>query len=257
MPERAGRVHEAPEVVERAQIGVHRRVAAVLVADRPGTSRIALRRHERVVGTLAVGVADRMDRREVDDIEAERRDTGQGPLGVAEGAVPPGIGGGGPGEELVPRRESRLAAIGADPVLAVGPGEPVGLAVRLHEALELGGSPAPTRASDGRGIAEHRGVVGEAAVVVAPRVRLGLTHLLGAFQQLRGDVLPRAHLLLQLAPPGGEPVDPPLDRELPLAHPIERERGVPAIVFEGVGHRDGTGRRSPGARNSARAASMS
>ncbi len=194
-----------------------------------------------------MGVADRVDRGQIDDIEAQRREARQRLLGVLEGAVTGGIGGGRTGEELVPGGEPRRAAIGADREHAFGPREPVGLAVRDHERVELGrkprGDPRPLLR---RRIREDCGVVGEAPVIGTPRVRLGLTHLLGAFQQLGGDVVPRVRLLLQLAPPGGEPVHPPLDRELPLADPIERNRGVPAIILEGVGHRDGSRPPLPG-----------
>src|SRR5690242_8924222 len=46
-------------------------VAAGLVADRPGRAGVVGSGGQRVVLALAVGVADRVDRREVDDVEAE------------------------------------------------------------------------------------------------------------------------------------------------------------------------------------------
>jgi hypothetical protein len=78
-------------------------------------------------------------------------------------------------------------------------------------------------------------------VVVAPGVGLRLAHLVGALEQLRRHVVPRRHLLLQLAPPGREVVDPALDDKAPLTHPIEGQRGVPAIVVEGIAQRRGLG----------------
>ena len=57
-------------------------------ADRIGAAGIALARAQRVVAALAVGVPDRMDRREIDDVEAQRRDVGQARDAIVEGAVP-------------------------------------------------------------------------------------------------------------------------------------------------------------------------
>ena len=56
---------------ERAELGVERVVAAVLRADRPGRADVAGRRVLGVVPALAVRHADRVHRREVDDVEAE------------------------------------------------------------------------------------------------------------------------------------------------------------------------------------------
>ena len=61
----------ACEVLERAEVGVDRVVAAGLVADRPRGAGIVRAGGQRVVVALAVGVADRVDRRQVDDVEAE------------------------------------------------------------------------------------------------------------------------------------------------------------------------------------------
>ena len=212
----------------------------VLVADGPGAAGIVRLGDERVVGTLAVGAADRVDRGEVDHVEAEPRDAGQRALGVTEGAVPCGIAGGGPGEELVPGGEPGLAPVRADPVLALGAGQAERLAVGGHQLLQLRRERrADARPAIGRGVRQQRGEVRQAMVVVASRVGLGLAHLVGAFEQLRGDILPGAHLLLQRAAPGGEPVHPSFDREPPLADPIQGQRRVPAVVFEGIGHRHG------------------
>ena len=69
-----------PEVVERAELGQHVLVAAFGRADRPGAADVVGLGHERVVLALAVDAADRMDRRQVEHVEAHRRDVGQARL---------------------------------------------------------------------------------------------------------------------------------------------------------------------------------
>src|SRR2546421_11724070 len=63
---------EGLELVDRAQVRVDRVVAARLVADRPRRTGILWPGHERVVAALAVGVADGVNRGQVEDVEAER-----------------------------------------------------------------------------------------------------------------------------------------------------------------------------------------
>ena len=70
-PELVRGVGQACEVVDRSEFGMDRVVAPGLVPDRPRRTGIAGRRTERIVGALAVGVPDRVDRRQVDDVEAE------------------------------------------------------------------------------------------------------------------------------------------------------------------------------------------
>jgi hypothetical protein len=181
-----------------------------------------------------------MDRRQIHDVEAELGDAGEGPLGVAERAVPFGIGGRGAGEELVPRGKAGLAAVDSNPVLPSGAGESIGLAVRGHEALELGREPGgDARSPIGRRVAQQRGEVRQPRVIVAAGVRLGLAYPVGSLQQLGAHIQPGVDLLGQLASPGGEPIDPALEREAPLARPVERQRGIPAVILEGVRHGDG------------------
>jgi hypothetical protein len=66
-----GRAHQRREVLERPEVGMDRVVAAVLVADRPRAAGVVGAGDERVVATLAVRVADGMDRRQVEDVEAQ------------------------------------------------------------------------------------------------------------------------------------------------------------------------------------------
>ena len=66
-------LHEAVEVLQRPQVGMHGASwPPRLDADRPRAAGIARAGGQRVVGALAVRLADRVDRREVQDVEAER-----------------------------------------------------------------------------------------------------------------------------------------------------------------------------------------
>jgi hypothetical protein len=78
--------HEVVEVVEAAEVGVDRVVPAVGRADAVRRARVALERRERVVAALAVGQADRVDRGQVHDVEAQVRDPVQIGLGRPQGA---------------------------------------------------------------------------------------------------------------------------------------------------------------------------
>ena len=71
-PMRRAASDEAIEVVERAEPRLDRRVAALRRADRPRAARIVGRRRQRIVASLAEAAADRMDRRQVEDVEAHR-----------------------------------------------------------------------------------------------------------------------------------------------------------------------------------------
>src|SRR5690606_23416776 len=112
--ELAARLHQTPEVLEGAELRVHGVVSPRLAADGPGRPHVARLTHPRVVASLAVRKADWMDRRQVDDVEAERGDLGDPALRVAEGAVTTRLRALRAGEELVPGRETRLRAVHDD-----------------------------------------------------------------------------------------------------------------------------------------------
>ena len=76
------------EIVERAELRVHGVVAAILVADGIEAAGVVRPGIERVVLALAVGAADRMDRRQVENVEAERGDLRHARDAVVERAVP-------------------------------------------------------------------------------------------------------------------------------------------------------------------------
>ena len=104
-PVLARRRHQRVEILQRAELGVDRVHAALGRADGVGRADIVGLGLQRVVLALAVGPADRVDRREVEHVEAQVLHVGQVVDHVPEGAVPPA----GPqraGKELVPRREA-------------------------------------------------------------------------------------------------------------------------------------------------------
>ena len=83
----AGGLDQPGEIVEAAELGMDGVVAAVGRADRIGAARVVRAGGQRVVLALAEGAADRMDRRKIEDVEAEIAHIGQLGDHVVEGAV--------------------------------------------------------------------------------------------------------------------------------------------------------------------------
>ncbi len=77
----------------RAELGVHVEVSALIGADRVDAARVARPGLQHVVAALAVGAPDRVDGREVEDVEAEVAHVRQLPDDVVERAVPVGVAG--------------------------------------------------------------------------------------------------------------------------------------------------------------------
>src|SRR5215467_10945685 len=77
---------ESLEVGVGAEVGVDRRVPAVLRSDRPRAADVARLRPHCVVPPLPVRMADRMDRRQVEDVEAQLRELRQRTLDTGEAA---------------------------------------------------------------------------------------------------------------------------------------------------------------------------
>src|SRR6266498_2471839 len=103
----AGARDEALEVGERPQLRMDRRMTAVLRADRPRAPDVATLRRHRVVAPLPVRVPDRVDRRQVHDVEPELRQPGQHLLHTREAAP-------GTRKELVPGAEARELGVDVD-----------------------------------------------------------------------------------------------------------------------------------------------
>src|SRR5439155_4551709 len=117
---------DACEVAHRAEA----LVSVLVPGDRPWAADVALGRLHAIVAPLAERAADRMDGREVEDVEAHAGDARELGLDVGEGA-------GGAREELVPGAERGLASIDFDCVLAAEARDEAALAVAPHQIEEL------------------------------------------------------------------------------------------------------------------------
>ena len=135
---RAARFREEQlEVVEGPQLGVHRRVASFRCADRPGAARVVRPAFERIVAALAMRSPDRMDRGEVDDVEAHGGDRGQALRGGAERAAPGRPGALRARKHLVPGGEARPLAVHPNGERA-GDGRPAPVCGAPHQRDHLG-----------------------------------------------------------------------------------------------------------------------
>ena len=222
--ELAGAGHEGVEVVHRPEVGVDRVVAAVLGPDGPRRAGVVGAGGEGVVGALAVDLADGVDRRQVDDVEAGRGD-GVEPLrrgAERAGARLPGRGVlGGPlaaGEELVPAAEQRALAVG---VRRVGPLDGDQLAQRVLEQHLRQLGVAQGREPSGGGAL---GVLGGQDRALEHLSSLGVGGLEGGGDALEEqppleehqlDVHTRGDLDARVVLPGGERVGPRLHLEAP------------------------------------------
>src|SRR5581483_6995127 len=184
---------EAPEFLLRAELGMDGVVTALLGADRPRAAGVALLRPLGVVASLAVRVPDRMDRREVEDVEAELRKAWQ-LLAHSREAAPRAR------EELVPGAEAREDAVDVD--VARG-------GRRLLRAV----------AGGGRERVVHRELL-----------PLEQHRALGELARELG--LPAGDLAAQLLLERGDPVDPGLDAEAPEPGPVDHEGAAPEVVAE-------------------------
>ena len=110
--------HQTVEVVNRAQLRVNRLVAARGRTYSPRTADIGRFRSQRVVLPLAVRGANRMDWRQVENIEAHPGDAVQMPDDVVEGAVPAFFCSGGTREHLIPGAKRRQLRVNTDAQMA-------------------------------------------------------------------------------------------------------------------------------------------
>ena len=112
---------EIVEILDGAQLRVYRVVSTLVAANRPGRADILGCGGHAVVAALAVHLADRMDGRKVDHVEAHFGDARQRLGGRRKGAVHGVARGvpatGGPGKDLVPRAEPSQRPVHPDPVL--------------------------------------------------------------------------------------------------------------------------------------------
>ncbi len=246
--ELAGPRDERVEVGERPEVRVDRVVAALVRADGPRRAGVVRPGVQGVVGPLAVDPPDRVDRRDVDDVEAHRGD-GREPLHRgAEGAGPPAAVGVLAGalrarEQLVPGAVQRPLALHPD-------------RVRRARGHHVAQRPLGQLAAD-----LGRGAGGEAdrrraarvlqrgdRVQQGPGLRRGALHLghgpaqqHGALGQHQLGVDVRGDLDRRVVLPRGVRVAPALDRQRPQALRVGDDRGTPPVQAgpEGVHPGDG------------------
>ena len=204
-------------------------VSALGPADGPRAPGLARLGGQRVVAALAVGAADRMDRRQVGDVEPHRGRPLELALGVAKRPV--AAGDVGAGEELVPGGEARALAVDDDLVFALGPGGVGAVEVRVHEAAERG-VVRGRRGGDLVAAGEGLGPAGQPPGVVAGRAPGGGLDQRRALAQLAGHVLARRHPLVEVGQPGAERVGQRLDGVEVARVVLEDERARPAIVVD-------------------------
>ncbi len=245
---------EGVEVLHGPELGVDGRVAAVGRADRPRAAGVLGAGVEAVVRPLAMGEADRVDRREVDDVEAhlgERRQPGRGGAqraGVVRRSTL------GAREELVPRRER--AELAVDPQrertgerrrAAVD-----GAAHQRHGGGAFGRGDPRARA---RSLAQCLGERHQrAAVADGDAAKLGAT--LGherALLELEGHVLAVVEAQAQVAQPRAVVVGHADHLEAPVPHLLGDEAGAVHVVGGAVERELPPARRHPRRRRAGRA----
>ena len=203
-------------------------VAAGGVADgvrRPG---IAGGRGQRVVAALAVRDSDRVDRRQVDDVEAELGQLGQ--LGLDSAQAAPRAR-----EQLIPGAEAGAQPVDLDREGLIEGDPAVALLLVLdgeRELLAQGDVVLGGLGHAGVGELLDR-VLDEPAAGGVLGDRGGGLEQHAALGELAAEVvLVGVDLALQLVTPGPEHVGPGLDRVLPGAGPIHGELARPAHAAE-------------------------
>ena len=252
---------EMIEVGEGAELGMDGFVAAFRGPDGPGTAWVFGTGGYGVVGAFAVGEADRVYGRQVQDVEAHGGDVGQERFDIGEGAVARGIGGCRAGEELVPTGEA--GALAVDPeaqLLGFGGKAEVGIAV--DEGFDLGRERVLVegelfrrqRAQGGSNGFDAFGVGGLRFFSTGGSPGGGLVEELRADLKGQGNVLRRevapggvggiglgGEALLEVVAPGVEVVHPGLDGVCPGTELVDGEAGGPHVVDQ-----RGHGRGAPG-----------
>src|SRR5260370_11478139 len=99
------------EIVEGSERRFDGRVAAVRAPDRPWASGPRAGGRQLVIGTLAIRAPDRMNRRQVDNVEAHRANLRQTPFGFAQCRRLAGIHALRARKHLVPCAEARARPV--------------------------------------------------------------------------------------------------------------------------------------------------
>ncbi|MCO5595375.1 hypothetical protein L7F22_049417 [Adiantum nelumboides] len=234
---------ERVEVVEVAQLRVDRVVPARGGADRPRRADVARLGVDGVVAALAVHRADRVDRRQVDDVEAHLRDAVEllrrGDERAVHGAAGLVAAAGGAGEELVPGAVQRAGPVDEDrPLRAAGDQLPDGtLDHDRDDGVEQGGG--DPRAQRQRGVPQRvRGAEQQVAAVLLGRATPHPGEQPGADLEVVGQLLgrlARGDLLLHARAPGRPRVAPRVDAEGPATLGVGADPGHEAVGAHPVG----------------------
>jgi len=99
------------KVIQGAELRVNGGVPSLLGADRPGASDVVDRGGLGIVGPLAMRSTDRVDRREIEHVEAHPGDIGEDPLNIGERPMLTFGATEGTGKELVPRAEAGFRSV--------------------------------------------------------------------------------------------------------------------------------------------------
>ncbi len=201
-------------------------VAAVLIADGIEAARIVGAGLERVVLALAVGAADRMDRREIQDVEAELGDFRHTGDAVIERAVPSGHASLAARHHLIPGAGARTCAL-REQRHNVAAGQ-IGADVAF---LDRGGEYV---VEQGRRIAGFGEFVGGGLDHQARLAFVGhqLHDELVALARRQIDVLAGFLLQQEFLAPGRVLIGPGLDGEQVPARLRRREPAMPTVVAE-------------------------
>ncbi|MNK84596.1 hypothetical protein D3C87_1044480 [compost metagenome] len=241
------------EVFERAELRVQGIVAAFGAADGVRAAHVARLGLEAVVAALAVRLADGVDRREVEHVEAHRTDGRQPADHVVEGAMAVLVAAFRAREQLVPageaggeavclhRHHRGVAADERAPGGRVHGGVHGGSGARGEQDFE----PQGVVAGGGFQFCQQRAGIGDGAALGG--VQRG-GHQPGAFLDLQRHVHAGLAFLADLVEPAGEGIAPCFDSELMAAQRHDREAAAPAVVDDGFhwrGMPDLLARRAP------------
>ena len=225
---------ERVEVLERTELRLDGRVSTRLVPDRPRASGIVRSGGERVVRSLARRDAHGMDRagdrrrRSRATLCAEALRPCSGRCRDARDSVVCERG-----KELVPRSRMRARSRSTHTSSSRTYAGEIGrrVVVLEHACAAAGSSAAATRSSTGTcGVAYVQCGCAQrvARVAEARATRRGVDEL-RALEQLGGDVLPRANLLLELAAPRAESIRPRFHCVDPPPSPVDLETAHPLV----------------------------
>jgi hypothetical protein len=230
-----GQLDPARDPKQFVTVGVDGGEATLAAADRPRASRLAGPRDQRVVASLAVRASDRVDRRQVDDVEPHRRDPLQPFFGIAKRGAAVGRGARAR-EHLVPGGEARPLAVDDDLELSLGPRRLAPVDVTCHELDQrrVAGEPHGLRAGgprDAVGVGRERAPVGG---VGCPRHRAADERQ--SCTEGAGQLLVPGLALLEVGEPRAVRLGERLDGVDVAARGRQGERTGPAVVVD-VAHR--------------------